>query len=223
MDERETAIRNVSEAMSVVCRQYYRTNYDSKFRAATKVTRSIPVEACNEIRNTFDHFTRAFEISYKISTSPKSSRLEISKRQERAMYQIERGRRHLYAAAFYCDTHLIAFRIETIPNMVRSLETRDPKPNINFADVWKRFAGIKNREERLPTPPLRRRGSLRDIMHDIKEIEQLTKRAMRLANDCDRLYEDLTRHFSKRNLRRIIRRPLMPVSPILFASNKRPK
>jgi hypothetical protein len=222
MDERETAIRKISDAMDNVCRDYYRAGYEPKYRAATKATRSIAVEACNEVRNAFDHYTRAFEIAHTIRTDRQSSLAKLSRRLEEASREVERGRRHLSAGAFYCDTHVIAFQIGTIPNMLRTLEKRPPnrRPNLNFSNIWQRLAKLDKRAESLPVPPLYQKNSLVDIMRDIRKIEKLTKRAMRLANDCDRLYETLARHFSKRGLRRIIRQSVIDASRLLIALPK---
>ena len=184
-----TDLNVLAEMRSIFVTEYAR--YKEAFRYAVNAIEIIPTEACDHMRNAFDHFSMA-TLTEWLASAPSSADVAppavlaelLEGAGETSSIDLNRSRKHIGIAAYFCFAHVIAHRMEQIAEIMASLP---PSKAEEMRPLQGDLTTLGKRLEALPPPPVERKETLQLVLQDIATIEKLNVDIGGIARDYDAL------------------------------------
>jgi hypothetical protein len=177
----------VALVFDTMCRIYatdYRI-YDEAYDYAVDTMQKIPAEPCDQIRNAFDHFACASLEASTIVTVPEPNAALAAGGPGETLLNIERGRKHIAIATFYCHAHVVAHRMSQILRIIASLPAHKAGEIGNLRSEIER---LDKQLQSLAHLPVERKPSFDLVTEDINNIELLIKDIGGIATAYDTLF-----------------------------------
>jgi len=179
-------------------------NYKQRSEYAFRVgdNKELPRPAVHELWNAFDHFVRAFNGALKLesrTTRPAKGR-HIKNRKVRSdevlWLEVERGRKHIVAAQFYCLQYSIEKRMQGIrlrlDSPLRGTDNRIVKYRERFVTIE---INVKTRLLAVRAPSRQPNRNIRDAQDETKKIMQSNAKMDTDLDKLDNFHSNLSKHY----------------------------
>jgi hypothetical protein len=156
----------------------YGRDFQPIFERAVQVSRGLVVEANDEIRVAHNHCAYAL------------GRDASKKTLDKALFEIDRGRRHLQQAKYVCLVQMFSLQIRDATERVSKIGNK--KSN---GDVQGRLDALVETESTIAVLSVKQRFSREEIVADMAESVEVNKRLELLLTEVNQLIEHLDSNF----------------------------